>query len=584
MEAIFNQIESLLDDGYSLDSSNFCIMKNETPITNFIPAVLSVEDLDDGKDISRNYAIGFFFKGGKVQGVQVADKSFDKQAFYPTGAVFNRSKKNVTDLIRKQILYTEPKHIYCPSNGWNRIEDNYFYILGQNVCGLCESDVRIDQKSPVIGTSTDTPYQNACYLWKLASLSENVCPMLLLGTVAGLLSELLHQAGFSPLVIYLYGESSSFKTTTAALLTAVHGSKANMVSLASSPSSIRKFVVDHKDIPVVVDDMNKSDRKSIMSRNEEIISNLCQTIVDSGKLILRRGKDTHEMVFRNTAIITAEYLLKNISTRNRVIELPMEIIAPEKLQECQHLEKAHKTMETFALHFTTFISNNSGEAINRLCADFNNIQNDIQAPHSNSSYRINHNMRLLNSVAHILEWYFKEEVKLPQEYLGNWANIFYESIHTVCSDQIHELAKTEYNFEDTKYIVALYRGLLSHYLKDQPENEDHFLKITRRFNTGRPKKHDIYPVGFFYDAEKSIFCMTGDEMLRLVSFQYISATKKAISSQLAAFSIISKNSEGKFSFALPGNNSRYYNIHINDLMRIGEELYNKFQKGGILDV
>lgn len=281
-----------------------------------------------------------------------------------------------------------------------------FYMLGTYRCG--QSSYRLSTCDTPISISNDTPYQNACYLWEFTNLCPNVAPILLLGTVVGLLSSPFKDAGASPLILYLYGESSTFKTSLAALLTAVHGYEANLITLSSSWSSIRDYLISNKDIPVVIDDMNKSDRKTIMHRNEEIISNYCKTVVDSGKLILHHGKDTCEVVFHNSSVITAEYILNNLSTRNRTIELPMESISTDCLTHCQQLQNTNYVMETFAFHFTSFVSENWESICERIKADLQQSQYDLRDSKSKSAYRINANLRQLFAAAHIMTLYLQD--------------------------------------------------------------------------------------------------------------------------------------------------------------------------------
>ncbi len=577
-------LSSLLGSDYSLDDTHFCIMNGDKPITNFIPKLRSAMNLHCGNDSTKSYTIDFHFGPEQTETVQVSDKSFEKQTFYPTCAVIKGRKKVITDFIRQQILKIEFQDWYCAFNGWNKIKNECFYLLGNTVCGTCTTSVYITHRSPIVNISSDDAYTNAIYLWKFIQLSEHVPSILLLGTVFGLLGDLLNQVGFSPLVIYLYGESSTFKTSLSSLLTAVHGPNINMVTLASTPAAIRDFASNHKDIPVIIDDLNKSDRKSIMSRNEEIISNHCQSIVDSGKLILRQGRNTHEIAFRNSTIITAEYRLKNISTRNRILELPMEEVSSEELRECQNQEKKQHVMETFAYHFTKFVSQHLEKVLNRLNTDFDDFQNDISIYYSNSAYRINANLRSLYAVAHILEWYLKEEAMLPEKYLRQWSDTLHQSIHTVCSDQIHEIMNTENNFDSTKYIIALYRALFFEDMSDLPESEDDFFKLEKRLNSGQAEEYEEYPIGFFYDNEHHILCMRGEQMLKFVQDEYPNATKHSISKQLAEYSLIQKDREGKYAIKIGCHEKRYYHIHLDDLMRIGEELYNKNKTGGEINV
>ena len=395
------------------------------------------------------------------------------------------------------------------------------------------------------------------------------------------MSSLLSEAGFSPLILFLYGESSSFKTSVAALLTAVHGLKANMISLASSPTSIRDFVIGHRDIPVIIDDMNKSDKKSIMARNEEIISNHCQTIADSGKLILRQGKSTCEAVFQNSSFITAEYALKNISTRNRIIELPMENISSNQLLDCQELERTEKVMETFAFLFTSFVSRDIEGIQSLLRVDFCDTRHDISEPRSRSSHRINANVRLLFAVAHVIELYFKSEAKLPQKHIEAWANLFHETIKNVCSDQLHEIADVECDFENTNYIIALYQELCYVNMGDLPQGEAEYLKLKKRWMLGKAKRGDEDSIGFLFESDENVLCIPGEDLLDLVRNHYPDVTKNAISKQLNSRSLAKVDNRHKSSIKIGYHSKRYYHIYIEELMRTGAELETlNRQRGG----
>lgn len=581
MNSRFLNLQKLLTEGYVLDADSRCIRKGSMSITNFIPIVHATFDLKDNNEVSTYYVICFYFINGKTEEVRVPKEKFEKQTFYPTCACCGRYKRIVTDFIRQQILNIEPTPVHHVKSGWNHIGDNHFYVLQKNICGLCNILTDLDPQVPSDKCFFNDPRSNAGHLWKFVQLSENVSPILFLVTVAGLLSSLLGEAGFSPLILFLYGNSSTFKTSTAVLLTAVHGPKENMISLASSPTSIRDFANGHRDIPIIIDDMNKSDQKSIMTRNEEIISNHCQTIADSGKLILRQGKNTYEAVFQNSSVITAEYPLKNISTRNRIIELPMENISPNQLHDCQELERTKKVMETFSFLFTSFVSKNMEKIQNLLREERNDSRNDISDPRSRSSYRINANVRLLFAVAHVVELYFKSEAELPQKYIEAWADLFQKAVKNVCSEHLYAIADAECHFEDTRYIIALYQKLCYVNMENLPDGEDEYLKLKKRFKSDKNNEWEEDPIGFCFEYDENVLCIPGEDLLFLVRDQYPDATKKAISKQLNSYSLAKKDNSHKNSIRIGDHSKRYYHIYMNELMRIGEELYSiNSQRGG----
>lgn len=577
MDTKLHDLSQFLSDGYTIDENNSSIRKGNKEMANFVPIVASIDvKIKDGSRHT-SYVIVFYFKDQKSMTISVEDKDFEKQSFYPTSACFGGQKKPITNFIRKQILEAEVRDLYQVSNGWNTITSNYIYCMGTTICGTSEASLYIEPDTPAICLSSNNAYTNSQHLWRFLTLSENVPPMLLLGTAAGLLGTLLQQAGFSPLIIFLYGKSSLFKTSLAKLLAAVHGPGANMIALSSSPASIRDFVINHKDIPVIIDDMNKSDRKSIMLRNEETISNLCQVIVDSGKLVLRQGRSLDEVEFCNSAIITAEYTLKNTSTRNRVIELPMEEISPQRLHTCQKLEFSEKVMETFAYHFTTFVANNQQEVLRRLQAAHDDPQNDICGVNSNSSYRINTNLRQLFTVAHIIELYLRQEVQLPLRYQQNWTNIFYQCIRNTCSNQLHEIADTERDLENTKYLIAFYDQVTRCFarLSDLPEGEDDYKKDRKRATKEGYLEYGEPAIGFLQEDTENVLCIDPNIALELLTLTYPEATKKAFSKQLSGYNLVKKDTEGKATIRLSGESKRYYHIQFDDLERIVEEVKSK---------
>ena len=577
METELRNLSYFLPDGYTIDVNSYSIRKGDKEMANFVPVVASVDVKIKGRSRHTSYAIVFYFKDQKSMMISVEDKDFEKQSFYPTPACFGGQKKPITNFIRKQILEAEVRELYQVSNGWNTIASNYIYCMGTTICRTSEASLYIEPNTPAICLSSNNAYTNSQHLWQFLTLSENVPPILLLGTAAGLLGTLLHQTGFSPLIIFLYGKSSLFKTSLAKLLAAVHGPGANMIALSSSPTSIRDFVINHKDIPVIIDDMNKSDRKSIMLRNEETVSNLCQMIVDSGKLVLHQGRALEEIEFCNSAIITAEYTLKNTSTRNRVIELPMEKISPQSLHTCQELEYSEKVMETFAYHFTTFVANNQQEVLKRLQAEHANPQNDICGVNSNSSYRINTNLCQLFAVAHIIELYLKQEVQLPLRYLKNWTDIFYQCIRNTCSNQLHEIADTERDLENTKYLIAFYDQVTTYFarLSDLPEGEDDYKEDLKRAKEEGYWEYGEAAICFLQEGTEDVLCIDPNIALQLLTSIYPEATKKAFSKQLSGYNLVKKDTEGKATIRLSCESKRYYHIYFNDLERIVEEVKSK---------
>ncbi len=574
------QLQELLDEGYSLNLSAPAIWSGKKPISNFIPVVAKVErPINASTDQSRIH-IDFHFDDGRTETICIASNTLQdtRKSFFPSTAIVNgKSGTIIRNFIKRQVRCAEVTPVQIVHSGWNLLSEHQpVYMLGNVPCGLSDSMPALEctDATPAVRPSDENALQNTMHLWHFCKLSQYTAPLLLLGTAAGLLSSLLHDAGFSTLVLFVYGNSSSFKTSTCKLFTSVCGKDENIISLASSEAAIRTFASSHRDVPIVIDDMGKSDSKSVVKRREETVSNYCQSLVDSGKLYLRNGKQACEISFQGSVIFTAEYVLENISTRNRLIEVPMDEISSSDLQRCQALEKDHRVMETFAFHFTNYVTTHMEDVISRLESGFQDDQYDLFKKQNEvkSAYRVNQNLRMLHAVASVLEHYFVTSVQLDTQKIQGWAKRFHSAIHDICADQLHDIARAEDILPDCDYLFAFYevtQQLYGGYIC-LPRGYHRYKKECKKYFDGDPDA----PYAFISDDSEDILCITGKKITELLSPVLPNFSLKAFSEQLKDFGLLKIGADKKCSLKIPGTNKRFYHIKIKNL----EEIYNEQQR------
>jgi len=137
---------------------------------------------------------------------------------------------------------------------------------------------------------------------------------------------------------FVLGKSGVGKTSFAKLLTA-----SSAVNLGTDTAALYAALQTCTDRPVLIDDLNLSSSSREMDKKLEKLSTLVQLTSGGGTTIVR-GKEVE--INRLALIVTAEYLPKSPSTRNRMVLIKCaETFSSEALTELQ----ANKNM------FTAFV-------------------------------------------------------------------------------------------------------------------------------------------------------------------------------------------------------------------------------------
>lgn len=149
--------------------------------------------------------------------------------------------------------------------------------------------------------------------------------------VAPILKELLPQA--EALNAYVVGKTGSGKTSYASLLTNLFPGGEHCFSLIADPSSFYDLVKHRANIPVLIDDLNKSSSSQNNCKKVQKLSEIIQTKSSGGRFT---DDVSAENLKKLSLIITAEESLRAPSSMNRcvVIKFP-DTFNQETLTEMQ---------------------------------------------------------------------------------------------------------------------------------------------------------------------------------------------------------------------------------------------------------
>ena len=454
----------------------------------------------------------------------------------------------------------------------NDIVDQGFMRLPSEkmVFGLGEEMINANEEDPVISTSCLTlknSDDDRNYISYISCLINNFPPAAFISTLASFVKPIfeneLVQFGFT---VYIYGQSGTGKTELAKLLADIYEDHNNMVSLSSDKYALKKQG-QLKDIPIVIDDLNRSASSRIRNSNEAKISDFIQMNQGGGNCC---NKDI-KLRFNHVAIITAEYVMKNNSTVNRCLLVEIE----ECFNSCQlsKLQREHGKYLSFLKSFISWLCVNHDLLSEQ--SEFYLKRNKKRDTDYKDSYvgsqRIMRTHQILDITLDIFVRYLKEVHSLSAEQINEISAICKNSIDKCIADTLGHCpsgsTKIGKDFVDT-----ILSGL-DYYI---PIVSNDFKKYHREIN--QAKKSAYLPDKIFY-FNGAYLCIEPDILVSWLKTQTglkTITTKKRISAQLKYYGLLKVVGGEYTSYIAEDKKHKYYQLPLQRLKELEADKRNKF--------
>lgn len=393
-----------------------------------------------------------------------------------------------------------------------------------------------------------------------------------LAAIHGPLKSVLIQAGIHhDFTTYIYGESALGKTELCRNLCNYVPPRDNILSLSSTRKELKKFIENKDDCTIIVDDFCKTASRGVQDRQLQSISELIQASCNSGKVLV--DASSSETSYSTThLVVTAESLVKNLSTINRCYFMQMQQSIPQNIwKEIMQLAE-NNTLFVFMQGMTRFIEKNPG-IVPTLKQDFDDSQEIIEKQLKKSNFQINYRIIGTLAVQKVLKRLFVRYLyylKLDKKKINRINAILDKNIDNCGFEMLSYLSELKKEEDHKKYLPYLHRLLSTatqhsgqNYLAENPED---YINWKKRGDIGREC------LGIWH--ENGYISFSGNRICRqLAMYMKVDTVSKSILiNELCHFGLLKISSDGRKSWKwnTPG---RYYHVNFKELDRIINSFY-----------
>lgn len=364
---------------------------------------------------------------------------------------------------------------------------------------------------------------------------------------------------------YIWGQSGSGKSEFAKLVsslsktTAAHG-----VNLSCNQKTILEELSKYRDCAFLIDDMNLTDSSHEMEKKKCRISELIQRTHSAGKIT---NKDEAEIDFSRISLaVSAEYLLRNCSSLNRMIVIPMnEPFHPDALT---YLQNNRRCFTQFVMIFTEYICKYAMQLSGEVRHLLGSSEFDIQVPHENVSMysgfqRMACTHKLLQCTRHLFMAFWKDLGLSPES--SSWLNLqacLKEGIDQAVSATLANIQNP------CKQVPPILKEVLEIFAYDRNKI------VAKSFKEYQKKSGYVIfrHANFFYcKADKLAGYLCGILQADISNKRLIAELKKAF-----LLTIYSDDFTAKLSPIVTGGKKakcRYCRIHVDTIMDMLKEVY-----------
>lgn len=449
----------------------------------------------------------------------------------PPGFVYYLSEptmnKVLSEIINLNLDGIEPLKFKRAKQGFDYYPELkcHFFVLGNEIINVDKS-MNLINNCGIQLRPRNHGYGYMDLLTRIAN-SSAFPPVLLLTVLSSFVKHLLEdgteeQYGYTN---YIFGPTGSGKTTIAKFYVDLFSGSENIASLSSEKKAIDQLNI-FTDIPILVDDLNKSISSRVTNAQEAKLSMWIQHNQGAGNSMDKgiNGKLNH------VAYVTAEYVLNNYSTLNRCLLIKLDqSFDPAELS---FFTENNARYLAFIYDFLEWVCRNYDElrtkAVNELAA-WRSDYRKYDASKYEGLHRVLRTKHLLEITLSIFKLFLKEKLKLDTKMIDRFSTKLEASIDNCINDTLGyiDISKCESGYD---FIIPLINEVLYQQLDDIVTKD--WKEYHKAMKTAA-KMGTLPEFIFFYDGQ--CLCVKGDTLvawLKQVNKLEVKPTKQAVSKQL----------------------------------------------------
>ena len=320
--------------------SGFGCNSGNTRICNCEPAIVGLYYAANDDGYPAAVTIRLSFEGGLHREADFRIEDLDARHIAKAVPEFfadspKRVNRLIHDLVSRAMRDTSGKverGLLVETNGLHRSADGHvFFVIGQTVIGDVGRPYMIDKSVQSIRTDI-VPSSDA--LLRLVELLAVAPPAYVLALVFLMVIFLrstalacgltLQAVGY---IIGQYGRGKSYlaKLLTGWIISAQSGRQGLIVEAISSQAGTRDEMARYRDLPLVSDDVCRSESPRVEAKRIELISNFIRQAANESRIIKKApGGQTVELNCQSGAFVTSEIPLENPSDVTRCLWIPLD--------------------------------------------------------------------------------------------------------------------------------------------------------------------------------------------------------------------------------------------------------------------
>lgn len=492
-------LSSSLPNGYKFDSSGLSV--DGEKVANYLPVVSKVRKCVLGDRVEIYIVLSAVLANGrKLPEINVPLRGLDylnmqDDLDYQCYNYSKKSRSRICDLVRYLIAQRNAVEVFQANTlGFIHYRDRVAFNAGSKLIGDLGVEVELNTTGYSFNPPVGVPNEQLCgYVRSIIQLNPSITAPIFAYFILAILRDLYRQAGVPiRFCLFLFGEQQSMKTTLATYLCSLYDRlediERHVHNLTATEARLHEVLRLEKDTVAIIDDLNFDDSKRKEREQESKISGLIRASANGvGKETVRDQKRINAQ-----PLFCGEYLLKNVSTNNRLLILHLEQgqINKEKLLEIQ---KDANLLTAFAEQFIVWLLDNYQELCQFIQTQYDSFMH-LRAGGVFYQERINRS----GAVMSIAYGVFLKFCKVKGWNVGVTANDFNVIVENTLEHQIEIL-----NLEGKKepdYIVELF----------QLYKDEEYLGTVRE---GRPKR--IWKGTIYHDEDSERVYIRNDRMNEL---------------------------------------------------------------------
>lgn len=420
------------------------VLKDKDLLCNFLPIVEGCyRDISTGDMYVRiKVQVGSdcasqFIK--RVQLDKIEKLSWEQLTEYQGVIYGKKAQFKLKRLILAQVSVVRGYRPLISRIGWNSLDGHDFYCLGTELYGaenMAVSDELMAeyscQKQRAM-RGVDETLEKICVLLKNGNPVTYVCFLTMLYSV---LRNLFERAGvFKKYVLYIYGETATYKTSVAKFFTVWRREWKSkpIISMESTREAREQEILHFNDCLYLLDDLAPVEQKSNQKMRNDVLASLIRSIAN-GEGRKKGGADgIREINTDAILVITAEHTLAIPSIMNRTVILSTRSF-PIPSEFLKKIREDSDLMEEFITIFLNWVVVNQDQIVADIKENQSYYQPDTD---DNKNIRISENFQILQIVQEIFSTMLRD--LCSNQYKNKFIERLNQFLKNAYEDNIREI-------------------------------------------------------------------------------------------------------------------------------------------------